>query len=33
MRMPSTRLLALAVLAVVVLLIIAQFGPALLSGK
>jgi hypothetical protein len=31
--MPSTRFLALAVLIVVVLLIVAEFGPALLSGK
>jgi hypothetical protein len=33
MRMPSTRFIALVVLALVVLLTIAEFGPALLSGK
>jgi hypothetical protein len=33
MRISSARLLALVVLALVVLLAIAQFGPALLSGN
>jgi hypothetical protein len=33
MRMPSTRFVALLVLALVVLLTIAEFGPAVLSGK
>jgi hypothetical protein len=33
MRMPSTRIIALVVLALVVLLTIAEFGPAVLSGK
>lgn len=33
MRMPSTRFIALVVLVVVVLLMIAEFGPAVLSGK
>jgi hypothetical protein len=33
MRMPSTRFIALVVLALVVLLTIAEFGPAVLSGK
>jgi hypothetical protein len=33
MRMPSTRFIALLVLALVVLLTIAEFGPAVLSGK
>jgi hypothetical protein len=33
MRMPSTRFMALVVLALVVLLTIAEFGPAVLSGK
>jgi hypothetical protein len=32
MRIPSTRVLVLIVIAVVVLLTIAQFGPAVLSG-
>ena len=33
MWMPSTRFIALLVLALVVLLTIAEFGPAVLSGK
>jgi hypothetical protein len=33
MRMSSARLLALAVLVVVVLLTVVEFGPALLSGN
>jgi hypothetical protein len=33
MRMSSTRYLALAVLVIVVLLTVAEFGPALLSGR
>jgi hypothetical protein len=33
MRVPSTRIIALVVLALVVLLTIAEFGPAVLSGK
>jgi hypothetical protein len=33
MRMPSTRFIALVVLALVVLLTIVEFGPAVLSGK
>ena len=33
MRMSSTRFLALVVLAVVVLLTVAEFGPALLNGR
>jgi hypothetical protein len=32
MRIPSTRYIALIVLAVVVLLTVAEFGPAVLSG-
>jgi hypothetical protein len=32
MRIPSTRTIALIVLAVVVLLTVAEFGPAVLSG-
>jgi hypothetical protein len=31
--MSATRLLAVIVLAIVVLLIVAEFGPALLSGR
>ncbi len=33
MRMPSTRIIALLVLALVVLLTIVEFGPAVLSGR
>jgi hypothetical protein len=33
MRMSSTRILAVIVLAIVVLLTAAEFGPALLSGR
>jgi hypothetical protein len=33
MRMPSTRSITLVVLGLVVLLMIAEFGPAVLSGK
>ena len=33
MRMSSTRFLALIVLALVVLLTVAEFGPAVLSGR
>jgi hypothetical protein len=33
MRMPLTRIIALVVLALVVLITIAEFGPAVLSGK
>jgi hypothetical protein len=32
MRISSTRLIALAVLAVVVILTVAEFGPAVLGG-
>jgi hypothetical protein len=33
MRMSSTRYLALAVLVIVVLVTLAEFGPAVLSGR
>jgi hypothetical protein len=33
MRMSSTRYLALAVLVIVVLITLAEFGPAVLSGR
>jgi hypothetical protein len=33
MRMPSTKFIALVVLAAVVLLTLAEFGPAVLSGN
>jgi hypothetical protein len=33
MRMTSTKYIVLAVLVVVVLLIVAEFGPAVLSGR
>jgi hypothetical protein len=33
MHMPSTRFFALAALAIIVLVTIAQFGPALFSGN
>ncbi len=32
MAMPSTRLIALAVLALIVLLTVAEFGPAVFGG-